>query len=120
MKPTGYLLLLLLATLLGCASQGDVISLDERLAILELQQSKLKTQYSEVKGDTKKRDAKEQNFRTQSASLRVQIQNLREEIQILSGKLEEIEYALKQDKKTSNASATRLRKRKSVKQNSAT
>lgn len=111
MKPTGYLLLLFLATLLGCASQGDVISLDERLAILEVQQSKLKTQYSAVKSDTKKRDVKDQTFRTQSAGLRVQIQNLREEIQILNGKLEEIEYLLKQEKRTSEASDKRLETR---------
>ena len=111
MKPTGYLLLLFFATLPGCASQGDVISLDERLAILEIQQSKLKTQYSEVKSDTKKRDVKNQTFRTQSAGLRVQIQNLREEIQILNGKLEEIEYLLKQEKRTSEASDKRLETR---------
>ncbi len=107
MKPTGYLLLLFFATLLGCASQGDVILLDERLAILEVQQSKLKTQYSEVKSSTKKRDVKDQTFRTQSAGLRVQIQSLREEIQILNGKLEEIEHLLKQQKKTSEASDKR-------------
>jgi len=111
MKPTGYLLLLFFATLLGCASQGDVILLDERLAILEVQQSKLKTQYSEVKSSTKKRDVKDQTFRTQSAGLRVQIQSLREEIQILNGKLEEIEHLLKQQKKTSEASDKRLETR---------
>ena len=108
MKPTGYLLLLCFASLLGCASQGDIISLDERLAVLEVQQSKLLTQYS---GDTKKRDIKDETFRTQSAGLRVQIQTLREEIQILNGKLEEIEYFLKQEKKTSEASDKRLETR---------
>ena len=111
MKPTGYLLLLFFASLLRCATQGDVISLDERLAILEVQQSKLNTQYSEVKSDTKKRNVKDQTFRTQSAGLRVQIQNLREEIQFLNGKLEEIEYFLKREKRTSEASDKRLETR---------
>ena len=107
MKPTGYLLLIIMSSLLGCASQSDVISLDERLAILEIQQSKLKTQYS---GDTKKRDVKDETFRTQSAGLRVQIQSIREEIQILNGKLEEIEHFFNQEKRSSEASKNRLEK----------
>jgi tol-pal system protein YbgF len=110
MKPTGCLLLIIIASLLGCASQGDVISLDERLAILEIQQSKLKNQYSEVKTDTKKRDVKDETFRTQSAGLRIQIQNLREEIQILNGKLEEIEHFFNQEKRSFEASKNRLEK----------
>ena len=107
MKPTGYLLLIIISSLLGCASQSDVISLDERLAILEIQQSKLKKQYS---GDTKKRDVKDETFRTQSAGLRVQIQSIREEIQTLNGKLEEIEHFFNQDKKKADASRNRLEK----------
>lgn len=105
MKPTIYLLLLYIITLLGCASQDDVILLDERLAILEVQLSRLKEQYSEVKSDTQKREAKDQNMRTQSAGLRVQIENLREEIQILNGKLEEIEFLVKKEGRHSEAVA---------------
>jgi tol-pal system protein YbgF len=108
MKPTRYLIPLFLATLLGCASQGDVISLDERLAILEIQQAKMKNQFSEVKSDTQKRDIKDESLRTQSAGLRVEIQTLREEIQSLSGKLEEIEHFLEQEKRSSEASDKRL------------
>lgn len=108
MKPTIYLSLLLLFALIGCASQSDVIMLDERLAILEVQQSKMAEKYSEVKTDVQKREAKTQDYRTQSAGLRVQIDSLREEIQILNGKIEEIEYRMRQEKKAAEASSKRL------------
>jgi tol-pal system protein YbgF len=108
MKPTIYLGLLSLIALIGCASQGDVIMLDERLAILEIQQSKLAEKYSQVKTDVQKREAKAQDYRTQSAGLRVQIDGLREEIQSLNGKLEEIEYWVRQEKKVAEASSKRL------------
>jgi tol-pal system protein YbgF len=104
MKPTIYILLTLLTILSGCASQDDVIILDERLALLEVQNSKMK-EYS------KSLAAKDQNLRSQSAGLRVHIDGLKEEIQLLNGKLEEIDFQIKQTRKVSQESSKMIEAR---------
>ena len=104
MKPTIYILLTLLTILSGCASQDDVIILDERLALLEVQNSKMK-EYSQSLA------AKDQNLRSQSAGLRVHIDGLKEEIQLLNGKLEEIDFQIKQTRKVSQESSKMIEAR---------
>lgn len=104
MKPTIYIPLILLMILSGCASQDDVILLDERLALLEVEYTKMK-EYSESL------EAKDQNLRNQSAGLRVHIDGLKEEIQLLNGKLEEIDFQIKQTRKTSAQSSKTIEAR---------
>ncbi len=74
----------------GCASQQDVIILDDRLIELEYQLSKIKTV-------TKSQKTEEKKLRGQSAGLRANLTEIRAEIQALSGKIEETEFLLKQN-----------------------
>lgn len=74
----------------GCASQKDVIILDDRLVELEYQLSKIKTVTKSQKTEGKK-------LRGQSAGLRAELSEIRAEIQALSGKIEETEFLLKQN-----------------------
>lgn len=84
----------------GCALQQDVISLDDRLAQAE-------RRYTEAEKKNKELDSKlseygkslekdDKGLRSKTASQSAMIDSLREEIRILSGRLEEAEYFLKQ------------------------
>ncbi|MBT8357142.1 MAG: tol-pal system protein YbgF [Deltaproteobacteria bacterium] len=74
----------------GCASQQDVIILDDRLIELEFQLSKIKSVAKSQKTEGNK-------LRGQSAGLRANLNEIRAEIQALSGKIEETEFLLKQN-----------------------
>jgi tol-pal system protein YbgF len=74
----------------GCASQQDVIILDDRLIELEYQLSKIKTV-------TKSQKTEGNKLRGQSAGLRANLNEIRAEIQVLNGKIEETEFLLKQN-----------------------
>ncbi len=98
----------------GCALQDDVYTLDHRLSALERQNVELEKQNREL--ETRNRDllqAKERissrvegldqtrrddemELRGQYAGLTAQVQSLQESSQTLSGRLEEMEYLLKQ------------------------
>ena len=93
MKRHLFILLTTMIFFSGCASQSDIIILDERIADMEMELS----QYSDISQTQAK---KEKTLRSQSASLRVQLDDLRQELSQLNGKLEAIEYELKQEKKT--------------------
>ena len=56
-------------------------------------------------------EAKDQNLRNQSAGLRVHIDGLKEEIQLLNGKLEEIDFQIKQTRKASAQSSKTIEAR---------
>ena len=100
--------------LCGCALQDDVYTLDHRLSALERRNLELEKQIvnwkrlnqdllqakesisSRVEGSDQTRRDDELELRGQYAGLAAQVQSLRESSQMLSGRLEEMEYLLKQ------------------------
>jgi tol-pal system protein YbgF len=89
-------LLFLMALITGCAARSDVIVLDDRLASVEGQIEQEKNRLEKYGQAV---DTKEQDLRSQSATLRVEIESLREQIGILTGRLEEVEYLVREDRK---------------------
>jgi tol-pal system protein YbgF len=88
----------------GCAGRSDVIVLDDRLAAVEGQLARQKTLIEKF-GQTS--ENKEQNIRGQTANLRVEIDSMREQIGAINGRLEEVEYQIKQGRNASgNADAS--------------
>lgn len=88
-------LLAAIATMAACAGRTDVLVLDDRLAAVEGQLEREKAriqQYGQVV------ESKEQTLRSQSAGLRVEIESMRQQIGQLNGRIEEIEFLVKQDK----------------------
>jgi len=90
MKHSTLIIIAFFLVLGGCASQQDVIILDDRLIELEYQLSKIKTV-------TKSQKTEGNKLRGQSAGLRANLTEIRAEIQALSGKIEETEFLLKQN-----------------------
>ena len=82
----------------GCAGRTDVIVLDDRLAAVEGQLARQKAQIEKFGQTT---ENKEQNIRGQTANLRVEIESMREQIGAINGRLEEVEYRVKQEKDAS-------------------
>ncbi len=101
MKTSRYITFFTLLIFCGCAARSDVIILDERLAQLE---RRAKHQEAEIQKYGQSTDVKEKNLRNQSASLRVEISALREEVQILTGRIEQIEFDLGNEKKDLDSS----------------
>lgn len=81
--------------LCGCASQDDILILDERLSALEIENRKQNRQLAEYSQTSQ---SKERNLRDQSATLRAQTDALRKELQIINGRLEEIEFRIQQER----------------------
>ncbi|MDX1708180.1 MAG: tol-pal system protein YbgF [Desulfobacterales bacterium] len=77
----------------GCATQSDVNTIDTRLTEMEMRDAQQRQNRAELASDVEK---KSQELRKQSASLRVILEEMNEDIRILSGRVEEMEYALKQ------------------------
>ena len=104
MKNTTIVVLSCMITLCGCALQQDVVSLDNRQALIEKRyfDSQQKNKEQEIQLNAQKKS--NQNLRSKFAEQRAAIESLRQEIQILSGRLEETEYVLKQKIKTSEDS----------------
>jgi len=90
MKYSILIIIVFFLIMYGCASQQDVIILDDRLVEVEYQLSKIKTVTKSQKSEGKK-------LRGQSAGLRANLTEIRTEIQALSGKIEETEFLLKQN-----------------------
>lgn len=88
-------LLFCIIVLAGCAGRSDVIVLDDRLAAVEGQLARQKALIDQF-GQTS--ENKEQNIRGQTANLRVEIDAMREQIGAINGRLEEVEYQIKQGK----------------------
>ena len=95
-----------LLILTGCATQGDVSAVDNRLTEIELRDAEARKNREQLESEVTKyshnREVKDQELRRQSASLHALIEELREEVRILNGRLEEIEYSLNQQKKASD------------------
>jgi tol-pal system protein YbgF len=115
--------------LCGCALQDDVYTLDHRLSALERRNLDLEKQNrdlekqnrnlllakenisSRVEGIDQTRRDEEMALRTQYAQMAAQVQALREESQKLSGRLEEMEYLLKQKLKNFEENQLKNRQR---------
>ncbi len=80
----------------GCATQSDVNTIDNRLSEMELRDAELRRQRQALKFDIEGRN---QALRKQSAGLRAILEEINEEIRILSGRLEEMEYSMKQQQR---------------------
>jgi tol-pal system protein YbgF len=81
-----------LLMVVGCATQADLYQLDDRLTLLEQEQTKArrsKTQLEQQLLDSSQRD---QKLREQFASLYASIDRIQEEMQLLTGKIEESAY----------------------------
>ncbi len=92
------------AGMLGCASQKDVIILDERLMLLERQNHELQKQNSDMQKLVHKELAvvgessqtTESALRSKYAVLNAELDSIRENLQLLSGRFEEIEHQSQQ------------------------
>jgi tol-pal system protein YbgF len=78
----------------GCATQSDVNTIDSRLTEMEMRDAKQSQDREQLLSNVEIRN---QQLRKQSASLRALLEEMNEEIRILSGRVEELEYALKQE-----------------------
>jgi len=104
MKHSITIIIVFLLAISGCASQQDVIILDDRLVELEYQLSKIKTVTKSQKTEGKK-------LRGQSAGLRAELSEIRTEIQALNGRIEETEFFLKQNLTASSKAKDDLSKK---------
>jgi len=96
MKKTVLIALAWMVGLCGCALQQDVISLDDRLAQAERRYADAEQKNKELESKLSEYGKDDKNLKSRTASQSAMIDSLREEIQILSGRLEETEYFLKQ------------------------
>jgi tol-pal system protein YbgF len=78
----------------GCATQSDVNTIDNRLTEMEMRDAQQSQYRQQLKSDVESRN---QELRKQSAGLRATLEEMNEDIRILSGRVEELEYALKQE-----------------------
>jgi len=100
MKNTTIVVLLYMMVLYGCASQRDVITLDNRQALIEKRYFDSQKMNKELASQLDVQKQSNQNLRSKFAEQHAMIESLGEEIQMLSGRLEETEYLLKQRIKT--------------------
>lgn len=77
----------------GCATQGDVNTIDNRVTEMEMRDIQQREHREQLKTEF---ETYSQELRKQSASLRVMLEEMNEDIRILNGRLEEMEHALKQ------------------------
>jgi tol-pal system protein YbgF len=96
MKKTILIALAWMVGLSGCALQQDVISLDDRLAQAERRYAEAEKKNKELESKLSEYGKDDKNLRSKTASQSAMLESLREEIQILSGRVEETEYFLKQ------------------------
>ena len=90
----------------GCATQGDMSSVDNRLTEMELRTAEERKSRDEIKSRAddyaKLRASMDEELRRQSAGLHALIEELREEIRLLNGKLEEVEFSVSRQQKTTD------------------
>jgi len=92
-----------LTALCGCALQEDLLTLRDRVILLEQENKELKQHDAEAKKELsskienygKTREEKERVLRDQSAGLQAMFDEYREDLQTQRGKLEETEYLLR-------------------------
>ena len=80
----------------GCATQSDVNTIDNRISEMELRDAQLRKQRQALESNIEGRN---QELRKQSAGLRAILEEMNEDIRILSGRLEELEYSIKQQQR---------------------
>ena len=90
--------------LCGCALQRDVITLDNRQAMIEKRYLESQQKNKDLASQLTDQKQNNQNLRNKFAEQNALIESFRQEIQLLGGRLEETEYALKQKMKTSDDS----------------
>ena len=100
MRTKIFIFLLCSAILSGCATQRDVLTLDDRLAQAEKRYSdaeqKNRTLEAKIEEYQNARELSDMEQRSKTAGQNATIEELQEEIRILKGKLEETDYLLKQ------------------------
>ena len=100
MKKKVFIFLLCSIILSGCATQRDVLTLDDRLAQSEQRyteaEQKNKTLETKLEEYRNAREQSDMELRSKTAGQNATIEELQEEIRILKGKLEETDYLLKQ------------------------
>lgn len=104
MKNITIVILSCMMILCGCALQRDVITLDNRQALIEKRYLESQQKNKELASKLNAQKQNNQNLRNKFAEQNALIESLRQEIQILSGRLEETEYVLKQKIQTSEDS----------------
>jgi tol-pal system protein YbgF len=90
--------------LCGCALQRDVMTLDSRQALIEKRYLESRKKNKDLESQLKAQKQDNQNLRNKFAEQNALIESFRQEIQMLSGRLEETEYTLKQKMQTSQDS----------------
>ncbi len=98
MKSVILSILVFLLFAIGCATQDEVSTLDNRLSELEIRNAEIKRNREALNVGLKNREQQEQQLRHQSASLGAKINALNEEIRILTGRIEELEHLLQRQK----------------------
>ena len=88
----------------GCALQRDVITLDNRQAMIEKRYLESQKKNKDLESQLTTQKQNNQKLRNKFAEQNALIENLRQEIQLLSGRFEETEYVLKQKIQTSEDS----------------
>lgn len=84
-----------IAILAGCATQGDLNSVDSRLAGVENRLARLDSDTRQQLEDLRSSSSTQgQELRTQSAQMYASLQQLREENQALNGRIEELSHSL--------------------------
>lgn len=122
-KLTTLIILAWLTAFCGCALQEDMLTLRDRVILLEQENKELRQRDLEAKKELsskiedygKTREEKERALRSQSAGLQAMFDEYREDLQAQRGKLEETEYllrrkitALEQSEKQQNEKLGRL------------
>ena len=79
--------------LIGCATQSDMNTIDNRLTEMEMRDIQQRQHREQLKSEF---ETYSQELRNQSAGLRAMLEEMNEDIRILSGRLEEMEHAFKQ------------------------
>jgi len=105
MKTIKYISIACLLLLAGCVGQQEITSLDKRISQLELYNAEVRKSSQALKSGLQDRTQQEQQLRQQAASLRARLEAFDEELRILTGKLEELAYQLKQLKEKDAAAA---------------
>ena len=104
MKQCIFSILLAIATLVGCASQEDVMMIDYRLSEIERRSQTLEQEKAKIE---KTLEEKDQGLRSQSAGLHANVTRLHQEIQRLNGRIEELEHSLQRLVKSAEASGSK-------------
>ncbi|MDL2122145.1 MAG: tol-pal system protein YbgF [Deltaproteobacteria bacterium] len=93
MKFFALFLLAFLNVLCGCALSGDIVTLENRMSLIEHRNAKSEKYNKELKSRLEER---EQALRNQSAELHAMYDQLKAEMRLISGSIDETDYLLKQ------------------------